>query len=141
MVTGLAGLMYLSGRIECADDKNMRLIRNATDLYKRYRDNIAATVPVFPSGTFNIDSDGVNTYGLIDRGAGLMFLFIWNNGEAAVNDFKLDLSKYAASGIRTIDEVYPRLLGYRLTAESSDPGTVSAMLPSGPSALYAVLKI
>ena len=61
--------------------------------------------------------------------------------EAAVNDFKLDLSKYAASGIRTIDEVYPRLLGYRLTADSSDPGSVSAMLPSGPSALYAVLKI
>ncbi|MBR6935229.1 MAG: alpha-galactosidase [Clostridia bacterium] len=141
MVTGLAGLMYLSGRIECADDKNMRLIRNAAELYKRYRDNIAASVPVFPSGTFDIDSDGVNTYGLIDRGAGLMFLFIWNNGVEAVNDFKLDLSKYAASGIRTIDEVYPRLLGYRLTVESSDHGTVIAMLPSGPSALYAVLKI
>jgi alpha-galactosidase len=116
MVTGLAGLMYLSGRIECADDKNMRLIRNAAELYNRDRDNIAATIPIFPSGTFDIDSDGVNTYGLIDRGAGLMFLYIWNNSEEAVNDFKLDLSTYAVSGVRTIDEVYHRLLGYRLTA-------------------------
>ena len=140
MVSGLAGLMYLSGRIDCEDQSGERLIRGGTELYKKYRDNVSASFPVFPTGTFDIDSDGVNTFGLLNDSAGLLMLYIWNN-DASVKNLELDLDKYAPDGFEKICDVFPHLLGYRLSIADNDKSTVSAMLPSGPSALFAVLKL
>ena len=141
MVTGLSGAMYLSGRIDCADVMNKKLIRYGTELFKKYRVNISSSVPVFPTSTFDIDDDGVNSFGLLDNYAGLLLLYVWNNGNAPVNDFKVDISKYVTSGSIHVSDVFPHLLGYRITADKSDNGSLLAMLPSGPSALFAVIKI
>ncbi len=166
MVTGLAGLMYLSGRIDCADAANMRLIRDAAVLYKKYRSNISSAVPVYPSGTFDVDSDGVNTFGLLDEAGGLLLLYVWNNSGEAESRFAVDISKYIRCETASVEETYPPLPGYGLslsvcetggagaTAATGGPvataetaatcGTVRtfavASLPEGQSALFAAIR-
>ena len=142
-VTGLMGLMYLSGRIDCADLLNRRLIKDACALYKRYRSVTASAFPLYPTGTFDIDSDSVNTFALRDPSSGTVLLAVWNNGDGRASA-AVPLSKLfpglsgdnAFAGCR-ISDVYPKLLGY--TARL-DGGAVNVSLPSGKSALFAALN-
>ncbi|MBO4423273.1 MAG: alpha-galactosidase [Clostridia bacterium] len=135
MVTGLMGLMYLSGRIDCADGFNRNLIREAAKLYKEYRPNICRAVPVYPSGTFYIDTDRTDCFGLLDRESGIMTVAVWNNSSSE-SVTKTDLKKYVGQSAR-IKTVYPAINGY---TASLDGGILSTRLPSGPSALYAVIE-
>ena len=138
MVSGLMGLMYLSGHIDCADEANKALIRSAVALYKKYRRYMPAAVPVYPTGTFDIDNTGVNTLGLLDRTHGLLSLAIWNNSPDAV-EFSADLSRYAgANDSPRLADVYPGLPGY---AASISGRELKVTLPAGNTALYAAVKL
>lgn len=50
MVTGMMGHLYLSGRIDLADEKNTALIREAICVYRSYMDTLAQRYAVFPAG-------------------------------------------------------------------------------------------
>lgn len=133
-VTGLMGLMYLSGHIDCADEYNMRLLCEAARLYKKYRAVTAAAVPVYPTGTFDIDSEGVETFGLLDKGTSTLMLAVWNNSaDSAGTD--IDLCRYAPGG--DVAEVFPKTEGYGAGIRD---GVLHVSLPGGRSALYAVIK-
>lgn len=50
LVSGMMGKMYLSGKIDRADEYNCSLIRRGTELYKQLRDTIEQSTPVYPLG-------------------------------------------------------------------------------------------
>lgn len=100
MVNAMCGYMYLSGRIDCADDLNKRLIKEAVGVYKEYKDSINKRYPAFVLPMKNMDDKSYNAYGLKDDKD--MLLFVWALNET---DFTLDLSKY---GCGSANLVYPK---------------------------------
>ena len=135
MVTGLMGLMYLSGRIECADEFNMSLIKEATRLYKENRKYTACSVPVYPTGTFRIDTDGADSFGLLDTTHRVLTLAVWNNSDKPV-DLSIDLRKYIGeTGV--LSEVYPRTEGYSAALSGA---SLHVTLPENKTAIYAVIR-
>lgn len=136
MVTGLTGLTYLSGRIDASDEFNMSLIKEAARLYKENRRYTARSVPVYPTGTFDIDSDGVDSFGLYDKEDGVLALAVWNNSDKA-QSVSIKLNKYLCD-TSSLTTVYPPLKDYR-AALSGKALTVS--LPEGKTALYAVIRL
>ena len=134
LVTGLLGLMYLSGRIDCADGFNKSLMKEAAGIYKKYRGYIGKSVPVYPTGTFDIDTGKTDTFGLYDKKDGLLMLGIWNNSDKP-SVLKLDLSKYFKNG--DTETVYPRLDGYKAELCGSN---LTVCLPEGKSALFTVIR-
>ena len=112
----------------------MRLLCEAARLYKKYRAVTAAAVPVYPTGTFDIDSEGVETFGLLDKGTSTLMLAVWNNSADSVGT-DIDLCRYAPGG--DVAEVFPKAEGYGAGIRD---GVLHVSLPGGRSALYAVIK-
>ena len=135
MVTGLMGLMYLSGRIECADEFNMSLIKEATDIYKETRGYIAKSVPVYPTGTFCIDTNTVDCFGLNDREDRVLMLAVWNNSDEQARK-QIYLSKYV-TGTPEIVKPYPNIDGYKTNIISK---FLQVDLPAGKSAVYVMIR-
>ena len=80
MVSGMCGSLYLSGRIDCADEKNKNLIRESIQTYKEYRDKIKTAVPYYPLGLKNMHDGGFQALGLkYDEGC-RMLLAVWKEG-------------------------------------------------------------
>ena len=102
MINASLGAMYLSGRLELADDKNRALIREAVDLYKQNRAMIAGAVPVFPTGMPVMGQPGFITYGL--KNGSELLLAVWRvqtKEETAV----VPLGRF---GAKRVEQIYPR---------------------------------
>lgn len=93
MINSMMGVMYLSGHIELADDKNTKLIRDAISLYKEYREFIKSAYPVYPCGRFAIEEKGFYAYGLADKNRDKILLGVWRINSAD-NVEMFDLLKY-----------------------------------------------
>ena len=132
MVNGLMGLLYLSGRIDKADDRGMALIANACAIFKKNRKAVSGAVPVYPCGTFEMDDTGVRTFGLLNRETRQLFTACWNIGEEE-KDFEVDLAKYIPSGTGKIVLSYPSLPGYTANLDGTK---LKGTLPSGNTAIY-----
>ncbi|MBR6921273.1 MAG: hypothetical protein IKH51_03685, partial [Clostridia bacterium] len=123
------------GRIECADGFNMSLIKEATRLYKENRKYTACSVPVYPAGTFKIDTDGADSFGLLDTTHRVLTLAVWNNSDKPV-DLSIDLRKYIGeTGV--LSEVYPRIEGYSAALSGA---SLHVTLPENKTAIYAVIR-
>ncbi len=138
MVSGLMGLMYLSGHIDCADDFNLSLMRQAADIYKRNRASTARAVPVYPAGTLRLSARETFPYGLLDREGGKLLLAVWSTAlpDGTPSEIHVDLSRYAAAW--RIADVYPALPGYTAAVTGS---TLTVTLPESGSAAYIELDI
>ena len=132
-VTGLAGLTYLSGRIDAADGFNTELMKAAAELYKKYRRGTASSVPVYPTGTFDIDTDGLDTFGLNDAPSRTLRLAVWNNSDES-RSAVIGLSKYITGG--SVVDRFPCVAGYSSSLEGTD---LNITLPRGKSALFVVI--
>lgn len=101
MVNGMAGSLYLSGKIHLADELNKKLIREGVSVYKTYNKTLPERYPVFPLGLKNLDDKTMNVLGLIDKNGADMLLFVW----ALENkEFSVDLKKY---GFARAEKFYP----------------------------------
>jgi alpha-galactosidase len=87
MVNGLAGRLYLSGRLDGMSAHERDLVRAGVDVYKRIRGEIAAAEPFWPLG-LPAWTDNVVALGL--RTADTVRLAIWRRGGSAA-DIHLDL--------------------------------------------------
>lgn len=77
MVSGFMGAMYLSGRMELADEHNLALVREAVETYKKYRTFIAAASPVYPTGRISYGSEsGMAALGL--KNGTKILLAVWH---------------------------------------------------------------
>jgi alpha-galactosidase len=92
MVSAMCGYMYLSGRLDLADDFNTQLIKEAIEIYKGYKDTISNRYPAFILPMKPMADKTYNAFGLIDADKKDMILAVWALEEI---EFTLDLSKYA----------------------------------------------
>lgn len=91
MINSMLGVMYLSGHIEYADEKNTELIKEAISLYKDNKDFIKKAYPIFPSGMIKIYENGYFSLGLCDDER--ILLAVWKI-DADVDAKTIDLSEY-----------------------------------------------
>lgn len=89
MITSMLGAMYLSGHIEYADEKNMKLIKDA--------------YPIYPSGTINMEEKVFYCFGLQNKNKIILAVWRINSSE---NTEIFDLSKYAGRSGK-ISQIYP----------------------------------
>ena len=122
MVNAMMGCMYLSGWLDKADDYNKQLTKNAIDVYKGYRDMIARSHAVYPTGSIAICEKGFATLGLLSETDGEMILAVWKIG-ASEQSVAVDLSKYVTENA-SAELIYPAekgcdfsFIGGRLSAK------------------------
>ena len=99
MVTAMMGYMYLSGRIEEADEYNLALIKEGIETYKSYKDTIENRYPAFILPLRLLNDKTYNAYGL--KGEKDMILAVWAMEET---EFSLDLERY---GVKKVEKIYP----------------------------------
>lgn len=136
MVTGMFGCMYMSGKITNADELNMSLIKEATELYKKIRKHIPYSSAVYPTGLTGISEDGFITLGLLDSGGKRLLLGVWKKNTEK-RSVSVDISRF--TGRAEAEYMYPRDfegISYRLTDKC-----VEVAFPERNSAAFFVLRI
>jgi alpha-galactosidase len=103
MVSGMCGLMYLSGRIDLADEHNQALIKEGITFYKGMREHIKSAHPIFPNGTFSMYEKGFACVGLEAHDKESAYLAVWRI-EGEESDAVINMSKY---GYDTVVASYP----------------------------------
>lgn len=106
MINGMVGVPLVSGRIDYFDELNFSLAREAIDVYKEIRSDIAEFYPVFPTGTGLMGNREFITAGLINKEKTEMYLAVWKIN-AAEDEIIIDLSKYAGEDA-SAEMIYPR---------------------------------
>lgn len=101
MCCGFFGIVTLSGHIEKCDAYNLSLIKKAIDTYKKDRDFISSSLPVFLGKQQKLYSEGYSILAL-ENGKKLR-IGIFRNGTKDTVRFKLP--KRYANG--TLNEIYP----------------------------------
>ncbi len=105
MVTGNMGAMYMSGMLNWANDKNYALIKEGTALYKKNREFLAKSYPIYPLGMKAIAESGIASFGLTNDDKSEIILAVWkieDNNET----FTIDLSKYTNKNAE-LEMIYP----------------------------------
>lgn len=110
MVNGMLGCMYLSGRIDVADETNQKLIKEGVDTYKKIRKYIPKSYPVYPSGFIGKNCEENVFYGLAVPEENKMLLAVYKLGNEKVA--QTDLSKYG--DIEEVIALYPQNTKYEL---------------------------
>ncbi len=106
MVTGNMGAMYMSGRLDWADEHNMSLIKEGTALYKQNRSFLAKAYPIYPSGMKPVAESGFTALGLTNEENSEILLAVWKI-EDNNDTYTVDLSKYISKKSK-IELIYPR---------------------------------
>lgn len=103
MVNGMLGCLYLSGRIDEADENNQKLIKQGIETYKKIRKYIPKSYPVYPSGFIGKNCEENVFYGLDVPDENKMLLAVFKLGNEKVAE--TDLSKYG--NIEEVVALYP----------------------------------
>lgn len=116
MITSMFGIMYLSGRIDKADNKNMNLIREGIGVYKKIRKYIKNAIPIFPTGMFKMNDSGI--YGIAVKNEEehkiILAIFRINTDETEI---ELNLRKWVKENSRIRLE-YPACSNTRFSFEN-----------------------
>lgn len=102
MVTGMMGMLYLSGRIDLCDDRNELLIEEAIRIYKKNRHLIPRSRPIYPMGMHSVNEEAVTALGLLSDEK--LILAVWNLTKEP-QQVNLDLNKWIVNG--EIVDIYP----------------------------------
>ncbi len=108
MVNALCGVLYLSGRIDKADEYNKKLIREGVDVYKAYRSHVHTSYPVWPCGHLNLRDRTHSALGFLSEDGKKMTLAVWKF-EDADEVIRIDLSKYFGGKKPSVSLVYPSI--------------------------------
>lgn len=108
MVNALCGVLYLSGRIDKADEYNKKLIREGVETYKAYRSHVHTSFPVWPCGHLNLRDRTHSALGFVSADGKKMTLAVWKF-EDADEVIRIDLSKYFGGKKPTVSLVYPSI--------------------------------
>ncbi len=106
MINGMVGVPFVSGRIDCFDEKNFLLAKEAVDVYKKMRADTVKAYPVYPTGTATVGKREYVTLGLINDENKTMYLAVWRVN-ACQDEIMIDLSKYVGQGA-SVEMLYPR---------------------------------
>ena len=94
MVTGMSGLLYLSGRIDLADACNTALIKEGVSQYKQMRVFIPNSYPLFFEPMKGMREDTYYIYGLTDKEKTKAYVYAWFERQTEICIDIPDFSKY-----------------------------------------------
>ncbi len=110
MVNGMAGNLYLSGRVDCADEYNTSLIKRGVDIYKQIREFQKTATPVYPNGFADVSKlPEFTTLGMLSYDKKEMYLFFWRFG-GKKDTFTVPLKKWK-NGDVIVQKAYPEADG------------------------------
>ncbi len=93
MVNGMCGVLYQSGRLDHADEKNLALVAEGIAAYKKMRADIVNAHPILPCGTHRLEWRGITAAGLENADKSRAYLAVWRIG-GTDSEAKIDVSKY-----------------------------------------------
>lgn len=128
MVNAMSGAMYLSGKIDQADELNFKLIKEGIAVYKSIYEHIKSGYPIYPSGRKGMFYEGVYSLGIIDEAGDKAYLSVWNTSEDKASG-DIDLTKYGFKNCRLIYPDGLKNFGYSYTG-----GKLTANFGCGKSA-------
>lgn len=106
MVTGLSGTLYLSGRIDKADDANQWLIAEGVSIAKELRDFYPNAIPIWPLGFHGIhDETCWNCVGHWCETGGILVLSLWRQKDAP-ETIHVPIEQMAGRGAK-LEQLYP----------------------------------
>ena len=111
-VSTLMGVFYQSGRIDVADEKNLSLVKEGVEIYKRIRKYHAISRPVYPTGLCNINERKVASLGLLSSDR--LLLAVWNISDTD-SDVSLDLAKYVGENATIVTSYAAEDYGTKLS--------------------------
>ncbi|MDT0144836.1 alpha-galactosidase [Microbacterium sp. PRC9] len=105
MTTGLSGRLYMSGYLNRMDESQLALVHEAADVFKDIREDIARSVPEWPT-RYPDWTDPVVT--LLLRSSTRSLLFVWHRSDEFAVETTVDLGH----GVKSSDIValYPSTL-------------------------------
>lgn len=106
MINGMVGVPFVSGRIDYFDELNFKLAKEAVDVYKKIRADIARSYAVYPTGRVLMGNRAFITVGLVNEEKTEMYLAVWKVN-AADDETIIDLSKYAGEDA-SVEMIYPQ---------------------------------
>lgn len=128
LCTGLAGRLYLSGRLDAMTTDQAALVARGVELARRWSERLTEAVPLWPLGLPDWESP-LLAAGLRGRDETLVVVW-WRGTDATTVDLELPAGD--------VDVVYgPPSDGWQLTQDGD--GAVSLTVPAGPQA--RVLRI
>ena len=139
MVTSLMGSLYLSGRIDRADDFNKALIKEGVEKFKQVREHNANAYPIYPCGRYNIGNKGMSCLGLISDSGDKITLAVWRR-ECGEEILSIDMSKYLNSNSK-INLTYPQNSMGAEYCFNKDALTLSVKLPKKNSARFFEIEV
>ena len=131
MVSGLSGVLYLSGRIDLADEKNFALIKEGAALFKEIRKNTAKSRPIYPLGMHPINEKAIAAFGLL--GEKHLMLSLWNTDEKERTE-TVDLSRYLDFPCRIA-----RIYSHETPHHTFDGGKLCVTLPEKSAAWFFIV--
>lgn len=135
MVNSMMGLMYMSGRIDVADELNRCLIKDAISVYKEIRKDYTSAYPIYPTGTFRMKEKGIFTLGLYVPEKKTAYIAVWKINTDK-SELTVDLSKYG--DIKNAEKLYPELNDYKLTYSGKD---IRVEFPEGNCAMLTKIEL
>ena len=108
-VTALIGKPYISGRIDCADENNLKLIKEGVKTAKKLAKFIENGYPVFPAGTLRMSEKRGFAAGVKDDADGEIILAVWNLSDEPLT-VTVDLTRY---NVNSAEIIYPEK-GYEI---------------------------
>ncbi|MFA5676763.1 MAG: glycoside hydrolase family 36 protein [Christensenellales bacterium] len=103
MVNGLCGRMYLSGRIDRADDLNFELIESGVSISKELWPFMSKSYPEFPLGLKRTGEKTWNAYILFDGEREHGLLYVWRL------DSDSDEIRIPLGGSFDVRQIYPKI--------------------------------
>ena len=114
MINALCGVLYLSGRIDKADAFNKQLIKDGTEVYKKYRSHNHSSYPVWPCGRLNLCDKTHSALGFLSADGKKMTLAVWKFEDSS-KVIKIDLSKYFGGKEVKVEYIYPTAIDAKFT--------------------------
>ena len=129
LVSGMMGSMYLSGKIDRADEYNFSLIQRGTALYKQLRGTIAQSAPIYPLGAGSwLDEEAFVAQGL--RSGRKLLMAVWRRQGRAEEVF------LPVAGAVAVAELFP---GGSCRAQTVEGG-VRVRIPSANQAVLLEIQ-
>ena len=139
MVTALCGTLYLSGRIDRADQWNAALIKEGVEKFKQIREHNAHAYPIYPMGRWKIGDTGTSCFGLLSDDSQKMTLAVWHR-TCDADTIAIDLKKYLNSS-STVAMTYPQNPMGATFSFDSENQILSVRLPSKNSARFFEVEV
>lgn len=134
MVNSMMGIIYLSGRIDAADEFNEKLIKDAIRIYKEIRAEYSSAYPIYPTGTFRIKDKGIFTLGLYEPDKKVAYVAVWKINTDKT-EFEFDMSKYGC--VKGAERIYPEIDKYNLDYSGN---RIRAQFPCGNCAMMVKVE-